>query len=240
MRGPVAEPVLESRRQTPPCGAAHRRVPPAREGTIDSKQHWERVYATKSPESVSWYQARAERSLALIRGTGVPTSGSVIDVGGGASTLVDDLLGSGYSSLTVLDLSPSALDAARRRLGGRASSVTWLEADVTSARLPAHAYDVWHDRAVFHFLTREEERGAYVANVLRSVKPLGHVVVATFAEDGPDKCSGLPVVRYSPERLQAEFGSAFTMLREEREEHETPWGAAQKFLYCHWRVASTS
>lgn len=207
---------------------------------MDSKQHWERVYATKSPESVSWYQEHAERSLALIREIGVPRSASIIDVGGGASTLVDDLIALGYTSPSVLDLSAAALEGARRRLGNRAASVIWREADVTTAALPRQAYDVWHDRAVFHFLTEERARRAYVANVLRSVRPSGHVIVATSGEAGPEKCSGLQVARYSPERLHAEFGSSFTLIRHEREEHKTPWGASQEFIYCYCRIATAS
>jgi 2-polyprenyl-3-methyl-5-hydroxy-6-metoxy-1,4-benzoquinol methylase len=205
---------------------------------MQSKQHWEKVYSTKPAESVSWFQPHAEQSLALIRATGVPLTGSIIDVGGGASTLVDDLLDNGYSAVTVLDLSASALEVAKQRLGTRAPSVTWLEADVTRVSLPAHAYDVWHDRAVFHFLTGEQERRAYVENVLQSVKPLGHVIVATFAEDGPTQCSGLPVMRYSPEQLHAQFGESFSLLRQERESHHTPAGNVQKFIYCYCRVAS--
>lgn len=205
---------------------------------MQSKQHWEQVYSTKPAESVSWYQPHATQSLALIRGTGVPPTGSIIDVGGGASTLVDDLLDTGYSAVTVLDLSSAALKAAKRRLGQRAQAVTWLEADVTGVSLPSHAYDIWHDRAVFHFLTGERERQAYVQVVLRSVKPLGHVIVATFAEDGPTQCSGLPVMRYSPEQLHAQFGKSFSLLRQERVSHHTPLGGVQKFIYCYCRMTN--
>ena len=202
---------------------------------MESKNHWEHVYATKSPHSVSWYQAHADQSVRLIQQTGLPQSASIIDVGGGASTLVDDLLHAGYRRLTVLDLSRSALAAAQARLGEEARHVTWLEADVTSVTLPSQAFDLWHDRAVFHFLTSEREREAYVASVMHAVKPGGYVIVATFAEDGPLQCSGLPVVRYSPEGLHAEFGSPFTLLKHEREEHHTPSGSVQKFVYCYCR-----
>ena len=204
---------------------------------MQSKSHWEHVYATKPADALSWYQPHADRSLALIRDTGAPRSAAVIDVGGGASTLVDDLVADGYTNVTVLDLSAAALDTARHRLGERAGGVTWLEGDVTTIELPAAHYDVWHDRAVFHFLTDESERKAYVAKVARSVKPLGHVIVATFAEDGPTQCSGLPVRRYSPERLHAEFGDSFALLRHEREAHHTPFGTVQKFVYCYCRLA---
>ena len=206
---------------------------------MQAKDHWEHVYATKPTDAVSWYQAHADLSLRLIRGTGVPATASIIDVGGGASTLVDDLLAHGYSALSVLDLSAHALAAAKARLGARADAVTWLEADVTSACLPVHAYDVWHDRAVFHFLTTAAEREAYVERVLRSVKPGGHVIVATFAEDGPTQCSGLPVMRYSADDLHAEFGSPFSLLQHEKETHQTPFGTLQSFVYCYCRKATS-
>lgn len=204
---------------------------------MQPKEHWERVYATKATDAVSWFQAHAEQSMRLIRGTGVPLSGSIIDVGGGASTLVDDLLRDGYTALSVLDLSAAALAAARHRLGARADAVQWIEANITKADLPLHAYDVWHDRAVFHFLTDAVARQAYVDAVLRAVKPGGHVIVATFAEDGPTQCSGLPVMRYSADELHAEFGAPFTLLAHEREEHHTPNGAVQSFVYCYCRTS---
>lgn len=202
---------------------------------MQPKEHWEKVYGTKSANAVSWFQEHAEQSLRLIRETGVPLTASIIDVGGGASTLVDDLMEHGYQSLTVLDLSGGALAAAQKRLGSQAKLVRWIEANITNAELPAHAYDVWHDRAVFHFLTSSADRQAYVEAVLRAVKPGGHVIVATFAEDGPTQCSGLPVMRYSAGDLHAEFGSPFTLLRHEKEEHHTPAGNVQKFVYCYCR-----
>lgn len=196
------------------------------------KQHWEQVYTTKSQDSVSWFQEHARQSVQLIANTGIPKSASIIDVGGGASTLVDDLLSEGYQHITVLDLSKAALAASRARLGIRASVARWLAGDITQVELPRNAFDVWHDRAVFHFLTTREERDAYVRAVLRAVKPGGHVIVATFAEDGPEKCSGLPVMRYSADALHAQFGAPFTLLQQEREEHHTPFGTVQKFIYC--------
>ena len=206
---------------------------------MHSKEHWNRVYSTRSIDSVSWFQEHAEQSLRLIRDTGVPGDASIIDVGGGASTLVDDLLQQGYSAITVLDLSAAALAAARARLGARAQAVHWMEADIVAAPLPVHAFDIWHDRAVFHFLTAQEDRQAYVDSVLRSVKPGGHVIVATFAEDGPAQCSGLPVMRYRANELHAEFGSPFTLVRHEKESHRTPSGAVQKFVYCYCRKVSS-
>lgn len=202
---------------------------------MHSKEHWERVYSAKATDAVSWYQEHADHSLRLILETGVPRSASLIDVGGGASTLVDDLLAKNYQDITVLDLSAAALNSAKTRLGTRADAVKWLEADITKAELPVQAYDVWHDRAVFHFLTSPEDRHVYVQSVLRSVKPGGHIVVATFAEDGPLQCSGLPVMRYSADQLHAEFGDAFTLVTHEREAHRTPFGTTQQFTYCYCR-----
>lgn len=199
---------------------------------MQSKDHWEQVYSTKTPSGVSWFQEHARQSVQLIRQTGVARDACIIDVGGGASTLVDDLLIEGYTKVTVLDLSQSALAASKSRLGQRGDDVSWLVGDITRVELPPHAYDVWHDRAVFHFLTAPAEREAYVQAVLRAVKPGGHVIVATFAEDGPEKCSGLPVMRYSADGLHAEFGAPFTLLQQEREEHQTPFGTVQKFIYC--------
>ncbi|MBL8287833.1 MAG: class I SAM-dependent methyltransferase [Rubrivivax sp.] len=199
---------------------------------MQSKEHWEQVYTTKPETRVSWFQAHARRSVRLIGETGVARDAGIIDVGGGASTLVDDLLDEGYTNITVLDLSETALAAARARLGERARGVSWLAGDITQLELPRHAYDVWHDRAVFHFLTAQPEREAYVRAVVRAVRPGGHVIVATFAEDGPRQCSGLPVVRYSAEALHDEFGAPFTLLRHEREEHHTPAGTVQMFVYC--------
>lgn len=199
---------------------------------MQTKQHWEQVYTTKAQDGVSWFQEHAHQSIELIARTGVPREASLIDVGAGASTLVDDLLADGYRHISVLDLSEAALAASRARLGERAAGVDWLVGDITKVELPLHAYDVWHDRAVFHFLTARDEREAYINAVLRAVKPGGHVIVATFAEDGPEKCSGLPVMRYSAEGLHAEFGAPFTLLQQEREAHHTPFGTVQKFIYC--------
>ncbi len=199
---------------------------------MQSKDHWEQVYTTKPTSGVSWFQEHAQQSTQLIRQTSVACDASIIDIGGGASTLVDDLLDEGYMKVAVLDLSEAALSASRSRLGARADTVTWLVGDITRVDLPRHAYDVWHDRAVFHFLTSSHEREAYVQAVLRAVKPGGHVIVATFAEDGPERCSGLPVMRYSADGLHAQFGAPFTLLQQAREEHHTPLGTVQKFIYC--------
>ena len=184
---------------------------------------------------MSWFQPHADLSLNLIKATGVGRGAAIIDVGGGASTLVDDLVAEGYADLTVLDLSAAALKAARKRLGAEADRVCWLEADITKAALPASRYDIWHDRAVFHFLTAPADRDAYVRTVLRAVKPGGHVIVATFAEDGPLQCSGLPVMRYRADELHDQFGEAFTLIQHQKEEHHTPFGTVQQFVYCYCR-----
>jgi SAM-dependent methyltransferase len=200
---------------------------------IDRQQHWETVYRSKASDEVSWFQPHAASSLRLIHDTGIGLDARIIDVGGGASVLVDDLLDAGYRHLTVLDLSESALAEARKRLGARASQVGWLAADITQASLPANAYDVWHDRAVFHFLTDPADRARYVQQVLHAVKPGGHVIVATFGPGGPLQCSGLDVVRYAPDTLHAEFGAPFRLLRHETEVHQTPAGREQEFVYCY-------
>ena len=212
----------------------------ARSAGSDAKRHWNEVYASKPVTEASWYQEHAQASLRLIAATGIAPDGAIVDVGGGASTLVDDLLARGYSNLSVLDLSAAALQVAQARLGPLAANVHWIEADVTHAALPQHAYDVWHDRAVFHFLTDAQARARYVETVTRSVKPGGHVIVATFADDGPDMCSGLPVVRYSAQQLQAAFGDAFVLQHHEKESHVTPGGPVQSFVYCHFRLAQTA
>lgn len=198
----------------------------------DNAQHWQNVYTGKAPEAVSWFQPHAQRSVELILATDVPSSAAIIDVGSGASRLIDDLLAVGFTDITALDISAAALAAARARLGEAANSVQWLVADVTQADLPPATFDVWHDRAVFHFLTEPAQRRAYLNVVLHALKPGGYLVMSTFAEDGPLQCSGLPVCRYSAAALQAEFGPTFTWLRTEREVHATPMGTEQKFVYC--------
>jgi SAM-dependent methyltransferase len=203
---------------------------------MSSREHWDTVYATKSADRVSWFKPHLDRSLAFLEAANIGRTGGVIDVGGGASTFVDDLLDRGYTNVTVLDFSRAALDSARGRLGERASRVQWICADVTDTRLPVEAYDFWHDRAVFHFLREPLARERYVAAVRRALKPGGHIVVATFGPHGPEKCSGLEVMRFSPEALHAEFGSEFTRLASATEIHTTPWGAEQEFVYCYCRM----
>jgi SAM-dependent methyltransferase len=202
---------------------------------MQTKSHWEEIYHTKPADQVSWYQEHSQVSLNIIKRTGVTPQGNIIDVGGGASTLVDDLLAEGFGNLTVLDISGAALRVAQHRMGGRAKAVTWLEADITRVTLPTHHFDVWHDRAVFHFLTRQTDRAQYIETVRSAVKPGGHVIVATFGLDGPLRCSGLNVVRYSPDGLHDEFGRSFELVEHTEEVHHTPFGTEQQFIYCYCR-----
>jgi 2-polyprenyl-3-methyl-5-hydroxy-6-metoxy-1,4-benzoquinol methylase len=203
---------------------------------MDVKTHWEKIYTTKAPESVSWYSAHLETSLALIEGAAVTRSSSIIDVGGGESTLVDDLLLRGYNSLTVLDVSQTAIEVTKKRLGSGTEQVRWLVGDVVEIELEPHAYDLWHDRAVFHFLTTPERRLAYVRQVTRAVKPGGHVIISTFGPEGPTKYSGLDAMRYDAESLRGEFGGHFRLVESSKELHETPFGTMQQFLYCYCRL----
>jgi ubiquinone/menaquinone biosynthesis C-methylase UbiE len=205
---------------------------------MNSEKHWESIYRTRPPTEVSWYQPEARVSLDLIRRVAPQPETPVLDVGGGASTLVDGLLGAGYRDITVLDLASTALTRAQDRLGDRARQIRWIVADVLSAPLPAASYAVWHDRAVFHFLTDPRDRARYVAQAKRVVRPGGHVIVASFGPEGPARCSGLEVVRYSPDGLHAEFGPAFRLLDSARENHLTPAGSTQAFVYCLCRVES--
>ena len=200
------------------------------------KTYWENIHQTKSPMQVSWYQEHPRFSLEYISRTDVDKADQIIDIGGGISTLVDDLLTNGYKNISVLDISVAALQTAQQRLGLQAKEVTWIEADITQAQLPYQFYNVWHDRAVFHFLTQPEGRQSYIKAVRHSVKPGGHVIVATFAADGPDHCSGLEVMRYNENDLHAEFGDDFEMVDSVRETHHTPFGTEQKFIYCYCRM----
>lgn len=199
---------------------------------MNAKGHWQTIYQAKGPDQLSWFQAEATVSRDLIVRFAPDRDAQIVDVGGGASTLVDGLLVAGYRHVTVFDLSAAALAHARRRLGAAAASVEWREDDVLSVQFPEGAVDVWHDRAVFHFLTAAEDRERYVAQVRQAVKPGGLVLVATFAEDGPTRCSGLETRRYSPTALHAEFGDDFALVSSQREGHITPTGVEQAFTYC--------
>lgn len=199
---------------------------------MDKKSHWEGVYGGKNAEHLSWYQRHAELSLALIEKIAPNKDSSIIDIGGGASVLVEDLLAAAYRKLAVLDLSENALNFAKQRLGDSAKTVDWQAADVLEAELPEKAFDIWHDRAVFHFLTSTEDRQRYVAQVRKALLPGGYIVIATFAENGPPRCSGLEVQRYSVQTLSAAFGSEFKLVDNRSEMHITPDGRSQPFIYC--------
>lgn len=203
---------------------------------MGGKEHWDEVYERRAPDQVSWYRPHLDRSLQLIEQAGLPSDAPIIDVGGGSSTLVDDLLARGHSSVTVLDIAPNAIRRAQERLGVRAALVTWLTGDITRIELPEHRYDFWHDRAVFHFLRDTGDRDRYVAAVRRALKPGGRIVVATFGPEGPERCSGLEVVRYDAEQLHDQFGATFTKLASFAEVHQTPGGAEQEFVYCYCRM----
>jgi 2-polyprenyl-3-methyl-5-hydroxy-6-metoxy-1,4-benzoquinol methylase len=203
---------------------------------MSTRAHWDKIYSEKAPNAVSWYRSHLETSLGLIEQVSPARSAAVIDVGGGESTLVDDLLAHGYEDVTVLDISQTAIEANKNRLGETSKRVKWRVADVTQIELEASAFDVWHDRAVFHFLTSPEDRAAYVCQVARAVKRGGYVIVSTFGHGGPTKCSGLDVVRYDAESLHSEFGVHFRLLGSSNEMHQTPFGTTQQFLYCYCRV----
>jgi len=200
---------------------------------MDMQTHWERIYTQKAPDQVSWYRQHLETSVALIERASVGRSAAIIDVGAGEATLVDDLLARGYTNVTVLDISSTAIEANRKRLGKDADLVRWIVADVTQVDLESAAYDVWHDRAVFHFLTEAGDRAAYVRQVARAMRRGGHVIISAFGPEGPMKCSGLDVVRYDADSLHAEFGSRFRLVSSSKELHQTPFGTTQQFLYCY-------
>src|SRR5580765_1782473 len=199
---------------------------------MQAKPHWESVYTTRPANMVSWYSRHLETSLALIERFAPSRSAAIIDVGAGESTLLDDLLLRGYTDLTALDVSHIALDACRQRLGDAAAHVHWLKADVTDATLPHNRYDLWHDRAVFHFLTTPAQRHAYVVQAEQTLKPGGHIIIATFGPQGPTQCSGLPTMRYDATELQREFGDRFQLLEGFTKDHTTPAGPTQQFMWC--------
>lgn len=202
----------------------------------ERREHWEKVFREKREDEVSWFQEQPSQSLALIAKTNVGPTAKIVDVGGGASRLVDALLDAGYADLAVVDIAEAALAKARARLGPRAARVRWVASDITKWT-PDTTFDVWHDRAVFHFMIRPEDRSAYLATMRRALAPNAHVIIATFASNGPEKCSGLPVQRYEPEALAAELGSEFRLVESVKDEHRTPAGKVQAFQYSRfqWR-----
>lgn len=197
----------------------------------DAESHWSKVWDDSEPDEVSWFQPEPSVSLELVRGLGLPRSARIVDVGGGASRLVDHLLAEGYRDVTVLDVAEAALAKARDRLGPDAETVDWIVGDVREAGLDP-AFDLWHDRAVFHFLTSEGDRERYVRQLEAALADGGYAILATFSPEGPERCSGLPVRRYDAEALSAEVGEAFALVDQRREQHATPWDTVQSFQYA--------
>ena len=203
--------------------------------TADRAQHWEQVYSTRQPDELSWYQVEPVLSCSILSGLPVQKDDPIIDVGGGASRLVDCLLARGYSDISVLDIAPAALDLSRQRLQEQAGNVTWIEQDIT--RFSAvQKYVVWHDRAVFHFLTNADDRLAYRKVLYQALKPGGYLIIMSFAPDGPQRCSGLNVVRYDADMLQTELGHEMELLETQNHVHRTPWGSDQSFLCAVFRL----
>ncbi len=202
---------------------------------MNRQEHWEKIYQSKNRDEVSWFREHLDTSLGMITNTGVGKHAAIIDVGGGNSTLVDDLLEAGYIDVSVLDISSKAIADSKGRLGTRANDVNWIVADITTVELPQDHFHVWHDRAVFHFLTDAQDRRKYVEIVKRSLKVGGHIIVASFSLEGPKKCSGLDIVQYSPETMHDEFGNSFDLIESVLETHNTPFGTTQDFVYCYCR-----
>jgi len=202
---------------------------------MDARKHWQDVYRSKPADRVGWYKPRLKTSLEWIRDLGVDRNAPIIDVGGGASTLIDDLLNDGHESISVLDISASALEQSKTRLAGRANLVTWLVGNITSIELPENHFELWHDRALFHFLTGTDEQERYRDKLLMALRPGGHLIIGTFAPEAPPKCSGLPVQRYDLELLADTLGAKLDLVRHHKELHITPGGVEQMYLYCEFR-----
>ncbi len=203
---------------------------------MDVRAHWEQVYSTKDAAEVSWFRPHLERSLELIERAAPDRRASILDVGSGQSTLVDDLLSRGYEKMTALEISKVALDSLKERMGHSGHKVQWICGDVTEAALPEGAFDVWHDRAVFHFLTEANLRRAYAERVQKTLKPGGSLILSTFGPSGPDRCSGLATMRYDPAALAVEFGDRLRLVESSLEMHRTPMGTEQEFLTCWFRL----
>ena len=201
------------------------------------KEHWEQVYSGKPPDRLGWYKPRLQTSLEWITALDLEPDAPVIDVGGGASTLIDDLLAAGFSAITVLDIAEPALALLKARLGDKGAAVNWLCGDITSLELPENAFALWHDRAVFHFLTEAPDRERYKRNLTRALRPGGHLIIGTFAPEAPPKCSGLPVQRYDLELLRETLGPGFELRQHRKEMHVTPGGVEQMYLYSEFRFA---
>ena len=201
---------------------------------MNRKEHWDAVYGDRRPNELTWFQARPETSLGLIRECGLGVEARIIDVGSGTSLLPVLLLEEGFRHLSVLDASRKAQELAKEQLGSRAAEIEWFESDLLDFE-PPHRWELWHDRAVFHFLCPEEDRAAYCRVLNRALEPGGHVIIATFAMDGPTRCSGLDVIRHSPESLEEVLGEGYQLRGVRQEAHETPTGGIQNFLYTRFR-----
>ena len=204
--------------------------------TLERQAHWQNVYQTKGERAVSWFQERPDISLDLIHATGVDASVSIIDIGGGASRLADALISEGFKAVAVLDLSEKALATSKARLGSKGTQIQWIVADVTNWQ-PSQTYDVWHDRAALHFLTDPKDRAAYAERVSNAVRVGGHVIIGTFAPDGPERCSGLPVIRHDAATLGELLGPSFELAETRRHDHQTPSGVIQRFQFSRFRRA---
>jgi SAM-dependent methyltransferase len=202
---------------------------------MNRKDHWEQVYANRATDKLGWYKPHLETSFRWIEALDLAKDAPIIDVGGGASTLADDLLDTGFRSITILDISEKALSHVKARLGGKAERVTWVAGDITSVDLPARHYELWHDRAVFHFLTEDEQQRQYRDNLLRALKPGRHLIIGAFTLEAPPRCSGLPVQRYSLEQLQDTLGGEFELVKHVKDLHLTPGGVEQMYIYVHFR-----
>lgn len=202
---------------------------------MERRDHWERVYSSKPPDRLGWYKPRLQTSLQWIAALGLDHDAPIIDIGGGASTLVDDLIDCGYSAITVLDIAAPALELIKARLGERGSGVRWLSGDITELELPEDEYELWHDRAVFHFLTEPDDRARYRENLHRALRPGGYVIIGTFTPEAPPRCSGLPVQRYDVELLQETLGDELELEHHREELHVTPGGVEQMYLFCRFR-----
>ncbi len=201
---------------------------------MNQKAHWEQVYTTRPADQVGWFKTHLQTSLNWIKNLELPKDSPIIDIGGGASTLVDDLVDAGYQALTILDISEKALSLAKLRLGDKADQANWISGDITTIDLPEHHFDVWHDRAVFHFLTEPDHQLQYQKNLMHALKPGGHLIIGTFSPEAPPKCSGLPVQRYEPEQLVNFLSNDFELKKHHKELHVTPGGVEQMYLYCHF------
>ncbi len=206
---------------------------------LDRKEHWDNIYQTKDLKDVSWYQPTPTTSLDFLKQFNIPTTAKIIDIGGGDSFLVDHLLDLGYTDLTVLDISATSLDRAKQRLGDRSTKVKWIVADAATFK-PTEQYDFWHDRAAFHFLTQEQEITNYIDTIQKSIKPTGVLVIGTFSEQGPKKCSGIEIKQYSETTMTDRLKKFFEKVKCITVDHQTPFDTIQNFIFCSFKKLATA